>query len=270
MAKRSAEHSNKPAKKRFKNVAKLLDPNTSGIYVTCARRKESQCRQELMNLLSEKIPEYFDLSKADDEDDEEEPEEKKELSIEEKIQLELEELKESKDSKKEFLQPIDIDLECLVFIKTRKPVDSEVLVQNICAECFESGKKTTRYTQKLIPIMNTCSAGGEEPLEKVKEMAKGVLARHFHKEKDQKPVKFAVQVSRRNFNQLQSDQIIKTIAEAVGRDHGHSVDLKNYEKLIIVECYKNSIGMGVADNFLKYSKFNLQQIYDKQQDAKKK
>ena len=100
-------------------------------------------------------------------------------------------------------------------------------------------------------------------------MAKKVLARHFHNEKDQKPIKFAIQVSKRNFNQLQSDGIIKAVAEAVGQNHGHSVDLKTYEKLIIVECYKNSVGIGVADDFLKFSRFNLQQIYEKQQDEKK-
>ncbi|EER31456.1 conserved hypothetical protein [Candida tropicalis MYA-3404] len=268
MGKRAAEDSNKPAKKRFKNVSKLIDPNTSGIYATCPRRKESSCRQELMNLLSDKIPEYFDLSKTN-EDDEDEDDEKKELSIEDKIKLELEELKDIKDSKKELLQPIELDVECLIFIKTRKPIDPELLVHKICKESYETGQKTTRYTQRLMPIMDTCTIGGDEPLDKIRELAKKVLARHFHNEKDQKPIKFAIQVSKRNFNQLQSDGIIKAVAEAVGQNHGHSVDLKTYEKLIIVECYKNSVGIGVADDFLKFSRFNLQQIYEKQQDEKK-
>ena len=114
--------------------------------------------------------------------------------------------------------------------------------------------------------MDSCSSTGDDPLEKVRQLARKVLARHFHQEKDQKPVKFAVQVSRRNFNVLKSDVIIKTIAECVGNSHGHSVDLKNYDKFIIVECYKNNIGMGVANNFLKYSKYNLQQIFDKHQE----
>ena len=133
--------------------------------------------------------------------------------------------------------------------KNEKPIDPEVLVEKLCKECYESGQKTTRYTQKLVPIMDSCSSTGDDPLEKVRQLARKVLARHFHQEKDQKPVKFAVQVSRRNFNVLKSDVIIKTIAECVGNSHGHSVDLKNYDKLIIVECYKNNIGMGVANNF---------------------
>ncbi|EMG47596.1 TAN1 tRNA acetyltransferase TAN1 [Candida maltosa Xu316] len=268
MGKRKADGSKQPGKKKFKSAAKLLDPYTSGIYVTCARHKEPQCRQELMNILSEKIPEYFDLDKVEDGEDEEKEVEKKELSVEDKIKLELEQLKESKTSKKELLQPIEIDLECLSFIKTKKPIDPEVLVENICKECYESGVKTTRYTQKLIPIMSTCSATGDDPLERLREMAKKVLARHFHQEKDQKPVKFAINVSRRNFNTLESGEIIRTVAECIGKEHGHAVDLKNYDKLIIIECYKNSIGMGVANNYLKYSKFNLQQIFEKQQESK--
>lgn len=265
MGKRKAADSNNPPKKKFKNVSKLLDPNTSGIYVSCARRKEANCRQELLNLLSEKVPEYFDLENVEDDEDENQID-KKELSIEDKIKQELQELEESKNSKKELLQPVDVDLECLVFIKTKKPIDPEVLVEKLCKECYESGQKTTRYTQKLVPIMDSCSSTGDDPLEKVRQLARKVLARHFHQEKDQKPVKFAVQVSRRNFNVLKSDVIIKTIAECVGNSHGHSVDLKNYDKLIIVECYKNNIGMGVANNFLKYSKYNLQQIFDKHQE----
>lgn len=275
MAKRTNENSsNKPSKKRFKSGSKLIDPNTSGIYATCPRRKENSCRQELMNLFSEKIPEYFDLTKTNNNDEEEKEgdddkdDDKKELSIEDKIKLELEEIKESKESKKDFLQPIELDVECLIFIKTKKPIDPEILIQNICKECYETGIKNTRYTQKLMPIKNTCTTTGDEPLENIKSLAKKVLAPHFHNDKDQKSIKFAIQVSKRNFNQVKSDEIIKTIAETIGHDHGHIVDLKNYDKLIIVECYKNSVGMGVADNYLKYSRFNLQQIYDKQQDTK--
>ncbi|KAG2736298.1 hypothetical protein G9P44_000388 [Scheffersomyces stipitis] len=244
--------------KKFK-ASGFIDPHTTGVYATCNRHKEQACRKELMNLFEEKIGEYFDLENGDNSEDEGQQDEDKELSIEEQIQKELEGLKEVKGTKKELLKPIELDCECLVFIKTRRPIDPEVLVERICQESYESKIKNTRYTQKLTPVTFSVSPTKEE----LKKLASRVLAPHFHKPEGQEPIKFAIQVSRRNFNAMPKDEIIKSIAESVGRDHGHSVDLKNYDKIILVECYKTSIGMSVANNYLKYDKFNLQQIFEK-------
>ncbi|EGW30009.1 uncharacterized protein SPAPADRAFT_158333 [Spathaspora passalidarum NRRL Y-27907] len=245
----------KSSRKRFKNSGKLLDPNTSGVYATCNRNKETQCRNELINLFNEKIPEYFNVNEGGEEDEEEE---QKKLSIEDKIKLELAELKETKA---DLLKPIELDVECLIFIKTKKPVNPVELVQRLCQESYDSKVKTTRYTQKLSPVTDSCSASKEE----LKNLAKRVLAPHFHSGDQQQPVKFAIQISKRNFNTLKKDEMIKTIAECIGHDYNHKVDLKDYDKLIVVECYKNNIGMSVVENYQKYSKFNLQQIFEKEE-----
>lgn len=44
----------------------------------------------------------------------------------------------------------------------------------------------------------------------------------------------------RNHNILSRDDVIKTVADLVSKTDGHTVDLKKYDKLIIVECYKVS------------------------------
>lgn len=257
MGKRRAGGQDGGKNRKKSKVLGIIDPNTSGVYATCNRGKEQQCRKELMNLFSEKIEEYFDLSKAEDEDNDEHEEEES-GSIEDQIQKELAEMKDAKVSKKGFLRPIELGCECLVFIKCRKPIDPEVLVQNICKESYDSKVKTTRYTQKLTPVTFSVSP----TIDEVKKLAKLVLAPHFHQQKDQKSFKFAIQVAKRNFNVIPKSEIIQTIAECVGRDHGHQVDLKDYDKLIMVECYKSNLGMSVVNNYLKYSKFNLQQIYE--------
>ena len=173
-------------------------------------------------------------------------------------------MQETKGNKREILKPIDLGCECLVFIKTRRPIEPATFVENICGECSLSKIKTTRYTQKLSPITYSVT----HTMEEIKKLAQRVLKPHFHNETDQKPYKFAIQVSKRNFNALQKPDIIKAIAESVGRDHGHSVDLKNYEKLIMVECYKSNIGMSVVNNYDKLEKFNLQQIFEKSMENK--
>ncbi|KAI5959735.1 uncharacterized protein KGF55_004967 [Candida pseudojiufengensis] len=261
MAKRKHIENSKSSsyKKQKPNSSTTLDPNTSGIYVTCARNKEKLAIEELMSILSEKVEDL--IEKSDDEDNDET---KKELSIEEKIKAELLELEvTTKNKKSNLLQPSKLDCECVVFIKTKKPIDPVKLVYDISKDCYNSGVKNTRYTQKLTPITDSCSATGENPTEQLKLLSQRILKPHFHNEKDQKPIKFAIQVSRKNFSILTSDEIKKLVAETIGRDHNHTVDLKNYDKLIIVECYKTNVGMSVVEDYLKYSKFNLQQIYDK-------
>lgn len=283
MGKRKQEHKKGNRTKKFK-ISGFIDPNTSGVYATCNRGKERACINELTNLLNEKAGEYFDLelikndtdkkseteTETGNEDGKEQTqsqngnleaakEDKRELTIEEQIRQEVEEIKDAKNPKTSLLSAIELDCECLVFIKTKKPIEPEILVKKLVEESMETKQKTTRYTQKLTPITYSVSPS----LEEIKKLAKRVLSPHFHQPENQKPYKFAIQVTRRNFNTIEKTSIIKTVAECVGRDHGHSVDLKNYDKLILIECYKTNVGMSVVEDYEKYYKFNLQQLYEK-------
>lgn len=258
MGKRKGNHKEGGGKKKFK-VAGFIDPNTAGVYATCNRGKEKGCIKELMNLFTEKLEEYYDLEATEDNKESEENKDEQEVSVEDRIKKELEEMKETSDSKQALLTPIELECECLIFIKMRKPIQPEEFITRICKESAESKQKTTRFTQKLTPITFSVSP----KLEEVRKLSQQVLKPHFHNDKDQKPLKFAIQVTRRNFNALEKGLIIKTVAECVGKDHGHSVDLKNYDKLILIECYKTNIGMSVVDDYNQLEKYNLQSIYDR-------
>ncbi|KAH3682454.1 hypothetical protein WICPIJ_006596 [Wickerhamomyces pijperi] len=269
-------------KKKYKVSSGNIDPQTSGIYATCQRKSEKKCEKELSILFEEKLQEYYadELAKLEEQEQEQEQNDTKtkeptpesesaELSIEDEIKRELEELKKQGSTnnkgpsvagaKKLRLQFIDLGTECVVFCKTKKPIDPVDFVTRICEDFAASPVKTTRFTQKLTPITMSSSASEEELV----KLAKQVLQPHFHKEEGQEPVKFAIQVTRRNFNTIPKDDIIRRIAECVGRDHGHKVDLKQYDKLIIVECFKSNIGMSVVDKYDQLEKFNLQMIYEK-------
>lgn len=270
MGKRKADSGSGNRNKKYK-VSGFIDPNTSGVYATCNRGRELGCRKELVRLLSEKIEELYPNWKeqiGDDESDKESKEpkeeaEKKELTVEEQVENELKLMKKEKSAKGHpLLVPMELGCECLVFVKTKKPAVAVELVHSLCEEAYESKQKNTRFTQKLSPIESSVSASAEE----LEKLAKTVLKPHFHQE-DQKPVKFAIQVTRRNFNSLEKEDIIKQIAKLVGTEHGHSVDLKNYDKLIMVECYKTNVGMAVVSDFQKLDKFNLQQIFEKASES---
>lgn len=264
MGKRKNEAPGGNRNKKYK-VSGFIDPNTCGVYATCNRGKEQGCRKELMQLFSEKIEKWYPSWRDEAEDDEAEEESEK-LSVEEQIKKEVEELKAlkpgDKKSASDLLHAMDLGCECLVFIKMRKPIQPAELIHRICEEAHATKQKNTRFTQKLTPVSYSVSASMEE----LQKLAKAVLAPHFHKDK-QDPVKFAIQVTRRNFNTLEKDVIIKTVANAVGHDHGHKVDLKQYDKLVLIECYKNNIGMSVVSDYLKFEKFNLQQIFEKDMGA---
>lgn len=267
MGKRRADGDTSNKKKKYKTSG-FIDPNTSGVYATCNRGRELGCRKELLQLLTSKIEELYPNWKDQvgteenenvEEDNNDREELAKELTVEEQVEKELESMKKSKSSKGHpLLLPMELGCECLVFVKTKKPAMAVELVKSLCEDVYTTKQKNTRFTQKISPIETSVSASAEE----LEKLAKTVLGPHFHQE-DQKPVKFAIQVTRRNFNALEKDDIIKKIASMVGTDHGHSVDLKNYDKLIMVECYKTNVGMAVVSDFQKYDKFNLQQIFEK-------
>lgn len=254
MGKRKNASGGADKSKRFK-AGGFIDPGTSGIFATCNRGREQQCRKELMNLFAETAERYYGVEEADAASDQES---ESELSIEDQIKREVQEITEKKDTKTERLKPIDLDCECLVFIKTRRPIAPESFVERLCEELKASHTKSTRFTQRLTPITFSASASVEE----IKKLALRVLKPHFHQPENQ-PLKYAIQVSRRNFNSIPKDDIIRAIAECVGREHGHCVDLKQYDKLILVECYKSNVGMSVVSGYLEHEKFNLQQIFEK-------
>ncbi|CCK68486.1 putative tRNA acetyltransferase KNAG_0B00370 [Huiozyma naganishii CBS 8797] len=264
------------ARKKFKVSSGFLDPGTAGIYATCIRRKEKQATQELKLLLEEKLQEYYgDELNATNDDPKEHTEgetvdEEEELSVEDQLKKELEEMKKQdkpatkEEKKKTILQFIDLSCECVVFCKIRKPVEPEKFVERIIGELAdpENKVKRTRYVQKLTPITYSCSASRDQ----LTKLIGQVIAPHFHDPKGKKDYKFAVEVSRRNFNTIPRMDIIDGIVSQVTKQgaYGHKVDLKNYDKLILVECFKNNIGMSVVNGSYtsKYRKYNIQKIFE--------
>lgn len=251
-----------------------MDPGTSGVYATCARKHEKQAAQELSLLFDEKLEQmYGDELKQNQEKDNgsEEEVEGKELSIEDEVYRELSHLNGKKtrnngqNIEKDILKFIDLSCECVIFCKTRRPVVPENFVKSIMEDLTEPSNmiKRTRYIQKLTPITYSCSAS----IDQLGKLARKVVAPHFHDKSITQDYRFAVEVTRRNFNSLERDDIIKKVVSEVltGSEHQHEVDLKNYDKLILVECFKNNVGMSVvdADYTTKFRKYNVQQIYEK-------
>ncbi|SCU86444.1 LAMI_0D02102g1_1 [Lachancea mirantina] len=264
MGKRARPAEGQKSRKKYKIANGILEPCVSGIYATCARKHEKQAAQELGQLFQDKVDELYCNDLAESQDT---AEDNAELSVEDQIKKELQELKsvprDGQKAKKEVLKFIDLNCECVVFCKTRQPVQPADFVHELMQDFANPNnmQKRTRYVQKLTPVTFSTSASMVE----LTKLAEQVLKSHFHVE-GVTPLKFAVEVTRRNFNTIEKMDIIKEVARVVGKGGqlGHTVDLKEYDKLILVECFKNNIGMSVVDSDYrtKYKRYNVQQIYE--------
>lgn len=227
--------------KRHKSFT-VLEPGWKGIFVTCARKKENSCRAEMVPLVQEYIeklyPELENEDKSEQQDD-----------IESSLKAELASL--TKKSKESPVEGHLVGCECVVFIRLKKSVDPRKIVINICKDAKYNEGQRTRYAQKLTPVSKLESAN----MENIEEF-KDIVQEGFDGEKG---LKFAIRATVRNAN-LPKEELISSTARLVGPDQ--SVNLKKYDRLILLECFKNSLGLSVVNGkeYEELSRFNLQQI----------
>lgn len=270
--------------------------------MTCTRGKEAACRKEIVEVFLEYSKEFYgDLEvelgeEKEGEDENGEGEKVKETeSIEESLAKELEELRESaKGSKsqkqgevKGLFEAMEIGCECVIFVRVRKPVDPVDFVTRICKDLkYGSQIKRTRYAQRLTPVMSTATAN----LDGLTRTLTDVLEPVFYNKKE--PQTFAIRPTLRNHSTLTRDEIITKTARFIStapidqekpendddekederdddkKEVRNSVDLKNYQKMVLVDCFKSSLGMAVvgSDYEKEYYRFNLEQIFTNKPD----
>ncbi|EXJ88936.1 hypothetical protein A1O3_02000 [Capronia epimyces CBS 606.96] len=255
-----------------------------GIFVTCDKGQEKKCLLELGDLLGEYIP------------DEQQPEQQgngnggssevdQDNDIEADILAELDALrpKPTTGFTSQKLSLITLDIPCVSFVRfpAAKPaeagVDPVAVVRNMClsASQKDSSGPRSRYIKRLTPvslIRKTLNSGLES-------LCDQILPPHFLLEPDNAgtqsepaargtqanvPVKFAIRPTIRNNNKLDRDLVIRTVADkisALGQGK-HTVDLKGYDKVVLVDVYRNVVGMSVVgSDFETLKRFNLSEIH---------
>ncbi|KAH7558238.1 hypothetical protein BM1_05510 [Bipolaris maydis] len=237
---------------------RAIQAGDAGIWATCSMKKEAKSVADLRDLFQEVshcfmhqqphivVSERLTGSGSDDSDSEE-------GDIEAQISKELADIRNP--TTKPLFTSVKLDTQCLVFFRTRSPLEPVSFVHKICQDIADGAQpRNLSYVKRLTPITATEKAT-HQGLESV---AKQVLAPHFHGP-DQAGKKFAIRPSIRNNKEFLRDDVIKTIAATVGP--GHKVDLKAYDLLIIVEIYQNVIGMSVVGpDFEKLKRFNIEEL----------
>lgn len=153
-----------------------------------------------------------------------------EVDIEAKIKKEVQGMKSKGMTKEALFQSVKVDVQCVLFFKTRPPIEPVSFIHTICKEAAQGALQRVRFVKRLSP-MTMMGKATEDGLTKV---AGAVLGPVFYGGED--GLRFAIRPTRRNHNVMKRDDIINQIARAVGR--GHKVDLKGYDHLILVDIYK--------------------------------
>ncbi|KAH6637761.1 hypothetical protein C7974DRAFT_432618 [Boeremia exigua] len=237
--------------KRGNAEARQINPGDVGIWATCAMKKEAPTVADLRDVFQGYATKLYgdqaDGTAKDDEDSDAGGD------IEAEIKKELAEIR--KPTVKPLFTSVKLDTQCLVFFKTRAPVEPLSFVHKICQDTADGVQhKNCRFVKRLTPISGTEKAT-QKGLETV---AEAVLAPHFHGDENAGK-KFAIRPTIRNHRDLKRDDVIKTVAAAVGP--GHKVDLKGYDLLILVEIYKNIVGMSVVGpDYDKLKRYNIEEL----------
>ena len=232
-----------PKKGQAHNVAPSIEPGDSGIWATCEMGKEGKSSAELRDLFEEYAKKLY--GGPEEQAGGEGSNEDAEADIEAEIKKEVQGMKSKRTSKEALFQSVKMDIQCVLFFKTSPPIEPVSFVHTICKDAAGGATQRARFVKRLSP-MAIIGKATEDGLAKV---ANAVLGPVFHGDED--GLKFAIRPTRRNHNVMKRDDIIKQVARAVGRDH--KVDLKAYDRLILVDVYRVSCICSAALHFMDRS-----------------
>ncbi|EDN95111.1 hypothetical protein SS1G_10986 [Sclerotinia sclerotiorum 1980 UF-70] len=152
-----------------------IEPGDQGIWATCVKGKEGKATEELRSLLEESAEKYYGISvksgsKNNDEEDEDAIESVDD--IEKSIQKEV---AAHKDPTEKLFSAVYLDIQCVLFFKTRSPIDPADLVHRMCEDAASGGVRKLRFVNRLTPM----SVIGKATEKGIEEIGQTVLGAHF-------------------------------------------------------------------------------------------
>ncbi|PBP23101.1 26S protease regulatory subunit 6B, partial [Diplocarpon rosae] len=226
-----------------------IEPGSSGIWATCAKSQEGRATEELKVMFDECAERFYGIKPNSGENENDEDKD----DIEASIQKELAAM-DSKQSNDKLFSPVHLDIPCVLFFRTRKPIDPIDFVHRICKEIVANpGVRRMKYVNRLTP-MTLMAKASEKGLE---DLARTVLQEHFNlaekagdkeifkREEVEEEVSgtktnysYAIRPTTRNHTApLKRDYLIQAIASSISNTH--KVNLTAPDKVIVVEVYQS-------------------------------
>ncbi|KAI3319942.1 hypothetical protein HD806DRAFT_508421 [Xylariaceae sp. AK1471] len=241
-----------------------LEVGDMGFWVTCQRQKEMKAADEILSMCDEYGQKLFSINaEADGASEDQEPED-----IEAAIEKELAAMKSANKPKDAPFDLLRMNVDCVLFMRTRAPVDPLLLVREICKDAAAVTARSqwrSRFINKLTPVSFTAKAT-EKGLE---ELVEKILPDHFQlaagetgatDSGDDKACSYAIRPTIRAHTTLKRTEIIDKVAQMISKRH--KVDLNNPDKVIIIEIFQTFCGMSVVGkDWEAMKRYNIHELY---------
>ncbi|CAH0015839.1 unnamed protein product [Clonostachys rhizophaga] len=260
----------------------VLAVNDEGIWVTCARGMKARAAREFQELCEEYGESMYGIKPREDPDEAADDGEDASGDIEDQIKRDLEKMKSSAPKPRHVFSVVHVDIECVFFVKTLKPVEPKELVLRICRDaraCSSPTQRRLKYVNRLSPVTDTDKASENGIIRVARAVMSPYLALRDEspregdaqppsEEKGQAqagdgtaPYTFALRTSVRSHTVMKSSEIIQKIAQVV--DPKHKVNLSKPDKSVLVEVFQSFCGMSVVDGpeFEALKRYNVNEIY---------
>lgn len=243
---------NKPNSYKKPKNQFTLPSSTPGFLITCRRNKERNARQELTLLFDDWYTQHYADKSAGLES-----QAKESTSIEDDLEAELAELRAPRQKRKGPFIFHETGIQCLIYVQIRldqisDPVD---FISSLFRNLQQEQAQKTRYTSRVIPIQDTCTANFNE----IKLLASRVIQSFCQKREDEGNTTcftWALMPSVRNNDGLSKEKLIEGIAPLV--PEGNTVSLKNPDFVIAVEVVNLVCGISILPFYYELKKYNLE------------
>ncbi|KAI1809476.1 hypothetical protein GGS20DRAFT_596324 [Poronia punctata] len=244
-----------------------LELGDMGFWVTCQRQKEMRAADEIISICDEYGLKLFGAGICADEYG---PVDQDPEDIEAAIAKEVAALKPGTKLKDGPFDLLRMNVDCVLFMRTRAPVDPLLLVREICKDASAASDRSqwrSRFINKLTPISYTAKAT-EKGLE---ELAERILPEHFQLERreetegmagndDNRACSYAIRPTIRAHTTLKREVIINKVANMIS--NRHKVELKSPDKVILIEVFQTFCGMCVVgSDWEAMRRYNIHELY---------
>ncbi|KAI0431258.1 hypothetical protein F5Y09DRAFT_199539 [Xylaria sp. FL1042] len=244
---------------------RTLEVGDIGFWVTCQRHKEMRAADEILSICEEYGQRLFGVSSdvTDEVTEDQEPED-----IEAAIEKEIASMKSANKPNDFPFELLKMSVDCVLFVRTRAPVEPLVLVRDICKHAATAKDRSlwrSRFINKLTPITLT----GKATEKGVEDVARKVLSGHFQlvegeaaEEGDSgdETCSYAIRPTIRAHTTLKRADVIDKVANMISRRH--KVDLKSPDKVIIIEIFQTFCGMSVVgEDWETLKRYNIHELY---------
>jgi tRNA acetyltransferase TAN1 len=143
-------------------------------------------------------------------------------------------------------------IECMIFVKIPSEKSPTTYTQHLI-DYIQKQRLIIRYIQRVIPLELTCAAN----LTDIQKYVQPWIDLHFNSHfKDS--CTFAILYKALHHQKLKREEVISLLASII--NPSHQVNLKQPDKLILIQVFKNIFGISILEHYYLLKKYNLTEL----------